>query len=122
MCLASQIETCQVGDLAGKHGGKIMTPGNFSTTFVDPYLSVEEGSPGFFGGLGFVLHSGNTTRLTCANFELVGGNSTSDGNTSGTISPPSPTNSTGPECTGAAGRAGATVGPLALGIFASLLV
>lgn len=122
MCLASRPETCQEGDLAGKHGGKITTPGNFSMTFVDPYLSVEEGSPGFFRGLGFVLHSGNTTRLTCANFELVGGNSTADGNASGTISPSSPTSSKGPEFTGAAGRAGATVGALALGIFAFFVV
>ncbi|KAI8931971.1 hypothetical protein NX059_010867 [Plenodomus lindquistii] len=118
MCLASRPETCQIGDIASKHGGKIMTPGSFSRTFVDPYLSVEEGSPGFFGGLSFVLHSGNTTRLTCANFELA----SAAGNASGTSALPSPTSSTLPEFTGAAGRAGAAIGALAVGIFAFLLV
>ncbi|KAF2851486.1 hypothetical protein T440DRAFT_64472 [Plenodomus tracheiphilus IPT5] len=123
MCLASQPETCQVGDLAGKHGGKIMSPGNFSTSFLDPYLSVEEGSQGFFGGLGFVLHSGNTTRLTCANFEPVDvGNGTTGGNASGTMTMPSTTSSMGPEFTGAASKAGAAIGALVLGVFAILLV
>lgn len=123
MCLASQPETCQVGDLAGKHGGKIMTPGNFSTTFMDPYLSVKEGSAGFFGGLSFVLHSMNTTRLTCANFEMVeGGNGTSGGNATGTMSMPSPTSSNMPDFTGAASKVGAAVSALAIGVCAALFV
>lgn len=111
MCDASQPQTCQAGDLAGKHGGKIATPGNFSTSFVEPYLSTQQGSAYFFGGLSFVLHSMNTTRLTCANFVQVNG------------SMPSPTGPGVPQYTGAAGKigAGAGAGVLVVAIAAAFL-
>ncbi|CAN9281369.1 unnamed protein product [Alternaria sp. RS040] len=121
MCDSALPETCQVGDLAGKHGGKIMTEGSFSTSFVDPYLSVVEGSSGFFGGLAFVLHTGNTTRITCANFELVsGGNGTSAPN--GTTGMPSPTSSMPAEYTGAASKLGGGVVALAAGVFVAMMM
>lgn len=119
MCNTAAPENCQVGDLAGKHGGKIMTEGNFSTSFVDNFLSTEKGSPAFFGGLGFVLHTGNTTRITCANFEAQGnntaGNGTSGGNATAT--------STGgaPEFTGAADKLTAGVAALVAGFAIALL-
>lgn len=97
MCNTGNTATCQVGDLAGKHGGKIMTTGNFSTSFVDSYLSTMPGSPAFFGGLAFVLHTGNTSRITCANFEMMG-NGTMMGNATAS------TSSVVPQFTGAAGR------------------
>ncbi|KAF1847111.1 Cu,Zn superoxide dismutase-like protein [Cucurbitaria berberidis CBS 394.84] len=126
MCEAARPETCQVGDLAGKHGGKITTPKTFTTTFVDAYLSTQEGSAGFFGGLAFVLHTGNTTRITCANFEMVvgSGNGTSGGgNATGTTGVPGSTGTAmPPQFTGAAGgKIGASVGALAIA-FAALLV
>lgn len=115
MCDPSQPATCQVGDLAGKHGGKIMTNGSFATSFVDPYLSVQMESPGFFGGLAFVLHTGNTTRITCANFEAVNGNATA--------SVPSPTGSgTMPEFTGAAGKLEGSIAVLVGGVVAALML
>jgi Cu/Zn superoxide dismutase len=103
MCNTAAPENCQVGDLAGKHGGKITTEGNFSTSFVDNFLSTEEGSPAFFGGLAFVLHTGNTTRITCANFEAQGsaGNGTAGNGTSGGNATATSTGAT-PEFTGAA--------------------
>ena len=122
MCDAAAPETCQVGDLAGKHGGKIMSEGSFQTSFVDPFLSTDPSSPSFFGGLGFVIHTGNTSRLTCANFEMMSANGTMGtngtmGNTT-MIPGPTPTGSS-PEFTGAAARIGAGVGcVVAAGLFA----
>lgn len=112
MCDASQPATCQAGDLAGKHGGKIATPGNFSTAFVEPYLSTQAGSAYFFGGLSFVLHATNTTRLTCANFVQV------NGSTNGSATPTSPGT---PQYTGAATKMGAGVGALVVAVGAALL-
>lgn len=101
MCDAAAPQNCQAGDLAGKHGGKIATEGSFTTQFVDAFLSTEVGSPAFFGGLAFVLHTRNTTRITCANFEARG-NATATGTGTGTAT----TTSTGAptEFTGAAGK------------------
>jgi hypothetical protein len=63
--------TCQVGDLSGKYGKIESDP--FSVTFVDPFTSIEEGPGSFFGNRSFVVHFANKTRITCANFEKVGG-------------------------------------------------
>jgi hypothetical protein len=115
MCDPSQPQTCQAGDLAGKHGGKIATPGNFSTSFVEPYLSTQPGSAYFFGGLSFVLHSSNTTRLTCANFVQVNGSSSGNGTM------PSSTSPGGPQFTGAAAKIGAGAGALAVAVAAVFL-
>lgn len=110
-CNTAAPQNCQVGDLAGKHGGKITTEGSFTTSFVDSFLSTEEGSPAFFGGLGFVLHTSNTTRITCANFEakMEGGNGTVGGNATATRS------SVTPEFTGAAGKVTAGLAALVVG-------
>ncbi|KAF2031146.1 hypothetical protein EK21DRAFT_63756 [Setomelanomma holmii] len=113
MCDTSRPETCQAGDLAGKHGGKIATPSAFSTSFVESYLSTQPGSAYFFGGLSFVLHATNTTRLTCANFVQVGGNGTSGGNATSTGAVP-------PVFTGAASKAGAGMGALIVAVAAAL--
>jgi Cu/Zn superoxide dismutase len=111
MCDASKPETCQAGDLAGKHGGKIMTANTFSTSFVEPYLSTQSGSAYFFGGLSFLLHSSNTTRLTCANFVQVNGSSMAPNSTApGT-----------PQFTGAAGKVAAGVGAFGAAVVAALL-
>lgn len=115
MCEVAKPETCQVGDLAGKHGGKITTANTFTTTFVDPYLSTVPGTPGFFGGLGFVLHSMNTTRLTCANFVQVGGM-----NASGTAMMPSSTTSPMPAFTGVADTLSVGLGAVAIAVAAWL--
>jgi hypothetical protein len=61
-----------------------------------------------------VLHSANTTRLTCANFVMVNGTS---GNATATMS------ATGApsQYTGAAVKVGAGVGALAVAVAAALL-
>ena len=106
MCDASAPETCQVGDLAGKHGGKITAQDTFTTNFVDSYLSTDPSSDAFFGNLGFVIHTANTTRLTCANFKLVGGDNDTSGNatSSGNMTIPSATGT--PEFPGSAVKVG----------------
>lgn len=68
-CDASAPDTCQVGDLAGKHGN--VTDSQYEAEYVDPYISLREGDKAFFGNLSFVFHFGNTTRITCANFAKV---------------------------------------------------
>ncbi|OAA71459.1 cytosolic Cu/Zn superoxide dismutase [Cordyceps fumosorosea ARSEF 2679] len=68
-CDDSKPSSCQVGDLSGKHGKITTDP--FIAEFVDPFVSLEPGSPAFFGNASFVVHYANTTRLTCADFHLV---------------------------------------------------
>lgn len=80
-CNATEPETCQVGDLSGKYGN--ITSTSYQASYVDLYASTKAGIGAFFGNRSIVLHTFNTTRLTCANFTLV--------STNGTASPPSPT-------------------------------
>lgn len=49
-------------------------------SFLDLYLSTVKGPASFFGNRSIVIHSSNTTRLTCANFTLTSGNSSGGGN------------------------------------------
>jgi len=63
--------TCQVGDLSGKHGAADSGT-TFEDTYVDPYVSLKEGPGSFFGNRSIVLHFANKTRITCANFVLLG--------------------------------------------------
>jgi hypothetical protein len=87
-CENTQPETCQAGDLAGKHGN--ITGAVFQANYLELYLSTTPGSPYYFGDKSVVIHSSNTTRLTCANFTLVASStnttSTSSSTPSGTVS------------------------------------
>jgi len=81
-CENGQPETCQAGDLAGKHGN--ITGASFQASYLDLYLSTIPGSGYFFGDKSVVIHASNTTWLTCANFTLVeGGNASSTSTGSG---------------------------------------
>lgn len=80
-------QTCQVGDLAGKHGAITSMP--FRTTYTDDFTAVSKHIPGtllaavvtdkkhlqtsdslsFIGNLSVVVHFANLTRITCANLE-----------------------------------------------------
>ena len=85
-CEVEAPQTCQAGDLAGKHGN--ITAQTWTVSYSDDYLSTTPGSPYFFGDKSIVIHSSNATRLTCANFVLVSATSTNG------------TNSTAPSSTG----------------------
>ncbi|CAG9971543.1 unnamed protein product [Clonostachys byssicola] len=96
-CDASKPATCEVGDLAGKHG-KIESAGTYDKTYQDDYASTTKSDAAFFGDKSFVLHyGGNNTRITCANFvkKSSGGNSTTTtpGQPTGTGSPVIPSSS-----------------------------
>ncbi|KAH8744678.1 cytosolic Cu/Zn superoxide dismutase [Diaporthe sp. PMI_573] len=68
-CDPTAPQTCQIGDLSGKHGN--ITSEVFNATYTENYVSLEEGTVAFFGNRSFVLRFGNKTRITCANFEGV---------------------------------------------------
>lgn len=67
-------QNCQVGDLAGKHGAISTT--SFTAEYIDPFLSTASDNGASVAGRSIVIHTANTTRITCANFQLVSGNST----------------------------------------------
>ncbi|KAI9839845.1 MAG: hypothetical protein M1819_000035 [Sarea resinae] len=90
-CDPTQPETCQVGDLAGKHGKITTSP--FTASYLDLYPSTKEGIGAFFGNRSLVVHFGNTTRITCANFTLVS-NSTGGNGTKPTSPAPVPSSYT----------------------------
>ncbi|KAL1892522.1 Cell surface superoxide dismutase [Cu-Zn] 4 [Sporothrix stenoceras] len=100
-CDATLQQTCQVGDLSGKHGKITADP--FNVTYRDLFASTDPSSAAFIGNLSFVLHYPNKTRITCANFvqeaatTLPSGHKGSNGGASGTSA-----NSTVPAPTGSA--------------------
>lgn len=72
-CDKSAPETCQVGDLSGKHGAIPGDVDEWETSYVDLYASTVEGLGAFFGNRSIVFHYPNKTRITCASFEKVDG-------------------------------------------------
>ncbi|KAF2639822.1 cu-Zn superoxide dismutase [Massarina eburnea CBS 473.64] len=69
-CDASKPDTCQTGDLSGKHGN--ITSESFSATYGDLYLATLPTDPSYFGSLSIVVHTSNKTRISCANFVAKG--------------------------------------------------
>ncbi|KAE8152752.1 Cu,Zn superoxide dismutase-like protein [Aspergillus avenaceus] len=69
-CDANEPHTCQLGDLSGKHGKITQEP--FTKEYIDPFVSLATDSVQFFGTKSIVLHFGNKTRITCANFVKAG--------------------------------------------------
>lgn len=65
-CDASKPETCQVGDLSGKHGKITSDP--FVAEYIDLYASINYTDPAYVGNRSIVVHYANKTRLTCADF------------------------------------------------------
>ncbi|KAJ9326575.1 hypothetical protein DTO027B5_189 [Paecilomyces variotii] len=65
-------ESCQVGDLSGKHGPIWIAPGEaFVVKYTDFFLSTSPANPAYFGNRSIVLHTANGTRLNCGNFREV---------------------------------------------------
>lgn len=70
---ATDPQTCQIGDLAGKHG-KIDTTtlqtASYQKAYLDLFLSTTKDNTAFFGNRSVVVHAANGTRLNCGNFVL----------------------------------------------------
>ncbi|CAK7233126.1 hypothetical protein SCUCBS95973_008489 [Sporothrix curviconia] len=88
-CESELKQTCQVGDMSGKHGKVTSDP--FNATYHDLFASTNPADPAFFGNLSFVLHYPNKTRITCANFvqeaAVHHGHGGGKGNGTGTAKP-----------------------------------
>ncbi|RHZ43649.1 putative cytosolic Cu/Zn superoxide dismutase [Aspergillus thermomutatus] len=72
-CNMTSPQTCQIGDLSGKHGPIVTADDQgFETRYTDLYLSTEPGEPAYFGNRSIVVHRlSDRARLNCANFVLV---------------------------------------------------
>ncbi|KAK1963916.1 hypothetical protein LY78DRAFT_704808 [Colletotrichum sublineola] len=68
LCDASRPETCQIGDLSGKHGSVTR---DYEQTYIDRYLSLVQGLGSFIGNRSFVFHFANKTRISCANLKQI---------------------------------------------------
>ncbi|TVY89896.1 Cell surface Cu-only superoxide dismutase, partial [Lachnellula willkommii] len=101
-CDATLPQTCQVGDLAGKHGKIEQDP--FIATYSEDFASTSQGLGSFFGNRSFVVHFANKTRITCANFALAA-----------SIPPPSSSNSSCAANSTTAGGAGSSTTPTTTG-------
>lgn len=62
---ATEAAGIEVGDLSGKHGN--ITKKSFKTSYVDPYLSLNETDPAFIGNRSVAIQYANGTRFACAN-------------------------------------------------------
>ncbi|KAK0738149.1 superoxide dismutase [Schizothecium vesticola] len=62
-------QTCEVGDLSGKHG-KLDGPSSMKS-FVDMYATLVAGIGAFFGNRSIVFHSASSARIACANFTMM---------------------------------------------------
>ncbi|EXJ58687.1 hypothetical protein A1O7_06116 [Cladophialophora yegresii CBS 114405] len=91
-------QTCQPGDLSGKHGNisqlaSASAPddsdngpratNSFQAMYLDLYLSTDPNSVAFFGNRSVVVHAANGTRLNCANFTQMMPSETFGGTGSG---------------------------------------
>jgi hypothetical protein len=68
-CDAEKPETCQTGDLSGKHGN--ITAQEFSGSYTDLYLATTPTDLSYLGNLSIVVHLSNKTRIGCANFSVI---------------------------------------------------
>ena len=95
VCDKKEPETCQLGDLSGKHGAitfaKETSNNSRADAYQDEYLSTTINNTAFFGALSIVVHrKKDKFRLACGNFALF---QMPEGNSSLLV--PQPTGSAG---------------------------
>lgn len=92
-CDPTPPQTCQVGDLSRKH--EKITSDPLVASYSDEFASTVEGLDWFFGNRSLTAHFANATRITCANFTLLG-NSVGGGDGQENTTATTPTASAGP--------------------------
>ncbi|RYP05717.1 hypothetical protein DL764_003610 [Monosporascus ibericus] len=65
-CDMEMPQTCEVGDLSGKHN-KLEGP-TATMRFNDKYAALVPGIGAFFGNRSIVIHASDSSRIACANF------------------------------------------------------
>ncbi|KAF3922478.1 hypothetical protein AA313_de0208227 [Arthrobotrys entomopaga] len=118
-CDPSAPETCQVGDLSGKHGdlpAEATQDTPFCTSYTDDYISLDSSNKAFIGNSrSIVIHNVNKGRLACGDLTLVSGSATAAG--AGGSSPstsPAPSSTSPPPAVSTGGASAVGVGSLAL--------
>lgn len=87
----------------------MITSDPFTASYSDDFASTVSGLGSFFGNRSLTLHFGNATRITCANFTLLGGNVGGTGSENSTASA---TSSSGPAQFTGLGAASFSVAPM----------
>jgi hypothetical protein len=80
VCTDNPPETCQVGDLSGKHhkiDTTILETASFMIHYPDFFLSTVEDTTAFFGNRSIVVHDANGKRVNCGNFVSQSGDMSS---------------------------------------------
>ncbi|KAF9889710.1 hypothetical protein FE257_007016 [Aspergillus nanangensis] len=68
-CDIKHPETCEVGDMSGKHSPVWAPCGQkFKASYTDYFISNVPGDDAFFGDLSVVVHAADGSRLNCGNF------------------------------------------------------
>jgi len=84
ICDPKRPESCEVGDLSGKHGkilNNTISNGSYNANYYDKYITLLPGVGSFIGNRSVVVHLGNGTRYACANIiEFSEANDQSPGN------------------------------------------
>lgn len=136
-CDATKPETCEVGDLSGKHGKIAENATSYSTDYVDAFLSLKSPSGAYIGNRSVVIHNAATNRIACVNITAEGAHGDDDGhhapNATHTASePPVPTKTPSPgeddddagngDNESSAGKVAVSVFAVAVGAAAALML
>jgi hypothetical protein len=128
-CDPKKPETCQTGDLSGKHGN--FTAESASAEYNDMYIATLMTDKSYFGGLSVVVHNSTKARLSCANLTIKAAGAGTTASASGAMptmvngtgikTPSGPSPTAPPQNTNAAQKMVAGAGALAVAAAAFLL-
>jgi hypothetical protein len=71
-CNISAPQTCEVGDLSGKHGPVYVSKdGIFKVSYTDFFLSNVPDTAAYFGNRSITVHTPDSARVNCGNFQVL---------------------------------------------------